>query len=473
MVASVPHPSAVPLADVDPRLARLAGDVAKPRGAVPIAKADLAHVPGRQPGRLQAILTLTEYMRRGADFIADYADRYGPISLFPFRDGLSVLVTDPILASRIARNADRSWSAALAWTSFFEGFDLSDSLLALDFEPHKEARKWLQPAFTPAALADYLAIATPLIERAVDRWTARGKVAFKPEVRSLLASVSSRIFVGEDDSGPLLDRALADTWLGPYAIFRNRFFSARWRRGQLGYALMRDTLTAKIPERIAVGGKDLFSRMCAEMDASHVEAGAMVRLFMNVMLGAFDTTSAGLTSMAYLLAKHPAWQDRLRQEALAVGDGPLTPQGAEEMKATDRAWKETLRLLPVTGGIPRRALRDTELGGLAIPAGTMVFAMIGPAQRDGDWWTSPRQFDPDRFSPERAEDKRRPGLFMPFGAGAHACIGSQLATLEAKAFWATMLSRCRFRLARDYTARHTYTPMGMVSGDVDLVVERV
>jgi hypothetical protein len=36
-----------------------------------------------------------------------------------------------------------------------------------------------------------------------------------------------------------------------------------------------------------------------------------------------------------------------------------------------------------------------------------------------------------------------------------------------------MLSRCSFRLARDYTPRHTYTPMGMVSGDVDLVVERV
>jgi cytochrome P450 len=236
---------------------------------------------------------------------------------------------------------------------------------------------------------------------------------------------------------------------------------------------MRDTLTAKIPDRKARGGKDLFSRLCREVDDSAMAGDAMVRLFMNVMLGAFDTTSAGLTSMAYLLAKYPHWQEQLRVEAMATLGEPLTAARVQEMETTDRAWRETLRLYPVVGGIPRRALRDTEVGGLRVPAGTMVFAMVGPAQRDGDWWTSPRQFDPDRFSPERAEDKRRPGLFIPFGAGPHACIGQQLSTLEAKAFWATMLSRCSFRLARDYTPRHTYTPMGMVSGDVDLVVERV
>jgi cytochrome P450 len=420
MVASVPHH---PTDFVDPVLARLAGDVARPRRVVPITRADLSHVPGKGPGFLRSVSALAQYMRRGADFVAEHADRYGPVSRWPYRDGLSVLVTDPILASRIARNQDQTWSAALAWTSFFEGFDFSDGLAFLDFEPHKEARKWLQPAFAPSALGDYVAAAMPLLERAVDRWIARGKVAFKPEVRGLLASVSSRIFVGDD--------------------------------------------------RKARGGKDLFSRLCREVDDSAMAGDAMVRLFMNVMLGAFDTTSAGLTSMAYLLAKHPSWQEKLRAEAMTTVGEPFTPEHAQEMDTTDRAWRETLRVYPVVSGIPRRALRDTEVGGLRVPAGTMVFAMIGPAQRDGDWWTSPKRFDPDRFSPKRAEDKRRPGLFMPFGAGPHACIGSQLSTLEAKAFWATMLSRCSFRLARDYRARHTYTPMGMVSGDVDLVVERV
>jgi cytochrome P450 len=96
---------------------------------------------------------------------------------------------------------------------------------------------------------------------------------------------------------------------------------------------------------------------------------------------------------------------------------------------------------------------------------------VGPLLRDRRWWDAPDRFDPDRFTPERAEDKRHKGGFLPFGWGAHACIGSHLASVEVKAFWCAMLTRCRFRLERDYEARHTYTPIGRVSGSVALVVE--
>jgi len=60
---------------------------------------------------------------------------------------------------------------------------------------------------------------------------------------------------------------------------------------------------------------------------------------------------------------------------------------------------------------------------------------------------------------------------LPFGAGPHACIGAQLSTMEAKAFWYATLRRARIRLARPYTARHQFAPIGCVSGEVELVVE--
>jgi cytochrome P450 len=62
---------------------------------------------------------------------------------------------------------------------------------------------------------------------------------------------------------------------------------------------------------------------------------------------------------------------------------------------------------------------------------------------------------------------------LPFGSGAHSCIGMHLSTVEAKAFWHAMLTRCRFRLARDYQGRHTFAPLGAVSGDVKLALETV
>jgi cytochrome P450 len=382
------------------------------------------------------------------------------------------------MVARIARNGDQAWSSALAWNVFFDGIDSSsetlDMLVTLDFEPHREARRLLQPAFGAAATEGYLEAARPLFERAVDGWIAQGRVAFKPEVRRLLADVSSHIFLGGDEDGAMLDHALADTWSAPLALAKNRWLSPAWRRAVRGHRRLREKLRARIPERRARGGDDLFSRMCCmARDVDWLDDDAMVRLFISVMLGAFDTTAAGLASMAYLLAKHPEWQERLREEALAAGRAPIAYEDMRRLEATDRVWKETLRLFPIVGGLPRCALRDAEIGGNHIPAGAFVLAMIGPAQRDAAWWTCPGRFDPDRFADARAEDKRSAGLFMPFGAGAHACIGSHLASVEVKAFWHAMVTRSRFRLARDYEGHHTYTPMGSVSGNVALVVERV
>ena len=93
------------------------------------------------------------------------------------------------------------------------------------------------------------------------------------------------------------------------------------------------------------------------------------------------------------------------------------------------------------------------------------------ALRDPASFADPNRFDPERFAPPRSEDKHNKGVFMPFGAGHHACIGSQLSALEAKAFWYQFLRRARIRLAHPYEARHEYRPLGMVSGDVSLVVD--
>jgi cytochrome P450 len=97
--------------------------------------------------------------------------------------------------------------------------------------------------------------------------------------------------------------------------------------------------------------------------------------------------------------------------------------------------------------------------------------MAGAMGRHPKWWKEPTKFDPERFAPERAEDKQHPGIYNPFGGGAHACVGMQLANFEAKAFWHKLLHACRFSLEKDYEARHTYNPLGCVSGSVSLRLE--
>jgi cytochrome P450 len=175
--------------------------------------------------------------------------------------------------------------------------------------------------------------------------------------------------------------------------------------------------------------------------------------------------------MAYLLAQHPEWQERLRERGSQVPLDDVSRELPRRLPEFEWVFKEGLRLFPVAAALLRRSLHDTELLGYRIPAGTQVYALTAPVLWDEAHFPRPRQFDPERFSPDRAEDVLLGSAFMPFGGGAHVCVGNLLSKLEATLFWQRMLARCRFRLARPYEAAHQMSPLGTVSGPVDLVVE--
>ena len=83
------------------------------------------------------------------------------------------------------------------------------------------------------------------------------------------------------------------------------------------------------------------------------------------------TSSA--TSLVWLLAKNPEWQDKLRAEALAVTGGagrPVSYGDLGKLDLTEMAFKEALRLIPPVPSLPRRAMRDFEFGGVG---GVAVF----------------------------------------------------------------------------------------------------
>ncbi|HWU90292.1 MAG TPA: cytochrome P450 [Kofleriaceae bacterium] len=470
------HAKPDPLPDVAPFLLDRVGDVSRPLRGLP-THVDLAHLPG-EAGTLATVRNTLGWMRRGNAHLLEQHRRFGPIYRTGFAGYTIVCVGDPELVHEIARD-DRTWSAALAWVTFFGGIDPKlnaarlDSPLFLDFAPHRDARKLLQPAFNPAAIASYFDAATAIFEPAVERWIARGRVEFKDAIRSLLVEVSTRIFLGVDDAAAQLERALVDYWEGPLALVRNRL-SAKWRRSIRGHRTLCEMLRARIAQRRETGGDDMFSRLCARGEGTDlVDDDGLVRLVIGVMAAAFATTSSGLASMAYLLATHPAWQDRMREEAFAVGRGRVSFEDSKRLEVSTRVWKETMRLFPIAPYYARRALRDTQLGPWKVPAGTFVLALIAAVMHDPALWDEPLRFDPDRFSEARAEDKKHLGFFLPFGTGAHTCTGMHLANAEARAFWHIMLTRCRFSLEREYRAHHTYLPAGIVSGDVKLRIERL
>ena len=92
------------------------------------------------------------------------------------------------------------------------------------------------------------------------------------------------------------------------------------------------------------------------------------------------------------------------------------------------------------------ALRDFNWKGHNIPAGTSLALNPGVTMLSPELYTNPTTFDPDRFSPERAEDRVHRFAWTPFGGGAHKCIGMHFANMQVKLFIATLLRQRRISL---------------------------
>ena len=474
VAAALPQPRRT--VQVDPSIETVIGSASKPSG-IPAAVMPPEALPGKV-GFWPGLKSIFGTARHGVEWVAAQREKHGDLYRGSFLDRHMVFIWDADEIHKALRNDGGAWSAGMGWDVMaFDGLEDRDgnigSLLALDFEEHRTARALIQPAFTMRAIQGYMDIAQGAFDATVPSWIERGRVSFKREVRTLLAGVANRIFTGIEDPAEVarIDRALVEFWMGMMALSRKPWLSPTFRRARRGYATLLDTFTKLAAERRdATGGTDLFSHMMRGADPANDDA--IVRVFLTIMFGAFDTTSVACTSMAYLLAKHPEWQQRVRREAQSV-TGPLDAAALRKLVELEWVWKETLRLMPVAGFVPRRTLRSVEVGGVTLPPGTFAGIMQGAIGRHPRWWTEPDRFDPERFSPARAEDKQHAALQMPMGAGAHACIGNQLATFEMKLLFHRLLTSCRFTLAKDYDARHTFTPMGCVSGKVDLRLEQL
>ncbi|KAF7021626.1 hypothetical protein CFC21_034547, partial [Triticum aestivum] len=166
-----------------------------------------------------------------------------------------------------------------------------------------------------------------------------------------------------------------------------------------------------------------------------------------------QTTSNLLTWTTVVLAMHPEWQERARQEVLEVcgaHDIPCREQLAK-LKTLGMILNETLRLYPPAVATVRRAKSDVVLGGYHIPRDTELLIPIMAVHHDARLWgPDATQFNPARFADGVARAAKHPTAFIPFGLGARMCIGQNLALLEAKLTVAIILQRFEFRLSPKY-----------------------
>ncbi len=154
------------------------------------------------------------------------------------------------------------------------------------------------------------------------------------------------------------------------------------------------------------------------------------------------TTSWTPCSAAATTPAHPA-TPTLCRVAVTTPQSPACWDDLPRLPYTRAVVDEALRLYPPAWVITRQALRDDDLAGLAVPAGTLVVISPWLAHRRPDVWPDPLRFDPTRFLDGPGGTGRRAALprgeYLPFGVGPRLCIGREMALVEAVVVLAELL----------------------------------
>lgn len=381
-------------------------------------------------------------------------ERYGPVTWSGSLGMNIVTLVGPEAIECAWMNREKAFSSEQGWEPMIGPF-FRRGIMLMDFEEHMHHRRILQQAFTTNRLKGYLGMMTPHIEKTLANWPVGEGFPMYSRTKDLTLSLATEVFVGaslNEAEAHRLETAFEAAVRGGQAIIRADVKFGTWARGLRGREALQRYFRSEIAARRAGDGDDLFSVLChsESPEGDTFTDEDVVNHMIFVMMAAHDTSTIALSMLTYFLGRHPEWQDRLRAESLALGKDTLDYEDIDALTSLDLAFKETIRINAPVGMLFRKAVRDTDILGHYVPAGTLVAIHPWATMLREEWWPKPTHWDPERFSPERREDKVHRFAWAPFGGGAHKCIGLYFGGMEVKAIMHQMLQRFEWSVPAGY-----------------------
>lgn len=176
---------------------------------------------------------------------------------------------------------------------------------------------------------------------------------------------------------------------------------------------------------------------------------------MTVFTGYITTAAQTCWSLIHLL-QHPDYLAKVLDEQDALlEDRPekIAAETLSRLEYLDWALKESQRLQPVMSHYARYNTQAYEYGGYAMPRGWLTMICPAVSHRLPGVFSNPDSYDPTRFSPGRAEDRKHPYSLIGFSAGFYRCPGAGFGTNEMKCILSMLLQRYRLELVQPHPER--------------------
>jgi cytochrome P450 len=185
-----------------------------------------------------------------------------------------------------------------------------------------------------------------------------------------------------------------------------------------------------------------------------------------------ETSASALCWALYLLSLDSEWRERVESEVdRELPDGGYVEGSFDRLGMTRAVIEETLRLYPPIATINRQAVAADRLGPHEIKPGTFVIVAPYVLHRHRLLWEAPDLFDPSRFLPGVREKIDR-YAYLPFGAGARACIGGAFALRALIVTLATIVRAFRLELAPDQRVWPVHRVTLHPNGEIPMILHR-
>ncbi len=350
---------------------------------------------------------------------------------------------------------------------------LGDGLFISDGKTWASRRRIQTPMFDNAHIQMYSKTMVSTITEMADNWQAQGDgatIEAHTEMAKLAAEIIARTLFGEK-LGAENSEAVVSAFADYQAVVKQMALS-----NFLGLPDWMPNVNAKIG-KAKVAGKTIHNAvdaiialaekgghegtMVAELlKANKLESGEdlmtreQIRNEIIVLFMAGHETTANVLAWTwYLISQAPDVEKKLHDELEEVLGG-RTPEYAdvEKLNYTRAILDETMRLYPPVPILSRQALKDDEIRGRKVPAGSLMLVVPWLVQRHKKFWKNPDSFMPERFMP--GADKPKKFTYLPFSAGPRVCIGKSFGITESVLAIAIVAQRFRLTLPKDADVKH-------------------
>jgi cytochrome P450 len=399
---------------------------------------DLASVPGKAGLPLLGILP--EAVLDPLAFARRMQSRFGPVHRFYACGSWNVQLVGPEANEFVLSDPAGNFSAEGGWRPVF-GRHFGGGLLLRDGADHQWHRKLIAGAFKQQQLQSYLDIFVRNQAAVTERWSGRSLDLYELAQQLTFAN-GYAAFLGRDPALATRRDMLAFRYLMRSAVALVTLPLPGTAEGRASWAkrhverLIRPMLAEAVDSRRT----DLLATLCRMRDAGLLDEDEIVAHLTFVIAASFDALSSATVSTLYYLAANPGWQASIREELCERVADRDSMDLADLGRCEKAEWavKEALRLNSAAPVLWRRAIRPFRFGGHDFPAGTITGVNPMLTHLLPELWDEPARFDPGRFSGERSRGRHR-YAFVPFGGGAHGCLGANFASLQVRALLRALL----------------------------------